>query len=171
MVACVHWHAIFVRWWHSREGLTRDVVLSYERKNGPFHEISMCRELRTALLSWLKSSKSSYMKLKSTSKICTRSKRWKSSYKVYMKSSFSLDNDGLTKHKAHDMLELVRARTSMLGMIAIWQKLNEAQRNLYEGRRRGNGKEKKQEDMARQSIEKKKWIGALSADNNFSFWE
>jgi hypothetical protein len=36
-----------------------------------------------------------------------------------MKSSFSLDNDGLTKHKAHDMLELVRARTSMLGMIAI----------------------------------------------------
>jgi hypothetical protein len=34
-----------------------------------------------------------------------------------MKSSFSLDNDGLTKHKAHDMLELVRARTSMLGMI------------------------------------------------------
>jgi hypothetical protein len=56
-------------------------------------------------------------------------------------------------------------------MIAIWQKLNEAQRNLYEGRRRGNGKEKKQEDMARQSIEKKKWIGALSADNNFSFWE
>jgi hypothetical protein len=50
MVACVHWHAIFVRWWHSREGLTRDVVLSYERKNGPFHEISTCRELRTALL-------------------------------------------------------------------------------------------------------------------------
>jgi hypothetical protein len=39
-----------VRWWHCREGLTRDVVLSYERKNGPFHEISTRRELRTALL-------------------------------------------------------------------------------------------------------------------------
>jgi hypothetical protein len=26
MVACVHWHAIFVRWWHSREGLTKGII-------------------------------------------------------------------------------------------------------------------------------------------------
>jgi hypothetical protein len=39
--------------WNDPLGLTRDVVLSDERKNGPFHKISTCRELRTALLSWI----------------------------------------------------------------------------------------------------------------------
>jgi hypothetical protein len=37
--------------WNDPLGLTRDVVLSDERKNGPFHKISTRRELRTALLS------------------------------------------------------------------------------------------------------------------------